>query len=84
MKIQMLLLPIFFLNFLLVELSSASKRLKEQTPTMSYRLEKGIYFTFQKEEKNSSKKAQKTSIFQAFLDQDINSSSGNFIVFTQA
>ena len=33
---------------------------------------------------NTQKKGQKTSIFQAFLDKDINSSSGNFIFFTQA
>jgi hypothetical protein len=46
-------------------------------------LQKRIYFTFQKENK-SSKKAKKTSIFQAFLNKDINSSSGNFISFTQA
>ena len=38
MKIQMLLLSIFFLNFLLVELSSASKRLKGQTPTIERKL----------------------------------------------
>ena len=53
-------------------------------PFILYRLEKRIYFTFQKEEEKAQKKTQKTSIFQAFLDQDINSSSGNFIFFTQA
>jgi hypothetical protein len=33
-KIQMFLIPIFFLNCLLVKLSSAPKGLEEQTPTM--------------------------------------------------
>jgi hypothetical protein len=46
-------------------------------------LQKKIHFTFQKE-KEKLRKSSKTSIFQAFLDKDINSSSGNFIFFTQA
>ena len=44
---------------------------------------KRIFFTFQKE-KEKLKKSSKTSIFQAFLDKDMNSSSGNFTFFTQA
>ena len=46
-------------------------------------LKKGIFWHSNKKKKRL-KKAQKRSIFQAFLDQDINSSSGNFIFFTQA
>jgi hypothetical protein len=46
-------------------------------------LQKG-YILHSRQKKKSSKKGQKTGIFQAFLDKDINSSSGNFIFFTQA
>jgi hypothetical protein len=42
-------------------------------------LDKRIYFAFQKEKEKAQQKLNKTSIFQAFFDQDINSSSGNFI-----
>jgi hypothetical protein len=42
------------------------------------------YILHSRKKKKSLQKAQKTSIFQAFLDKDINSSSGNFIFFTQA
>jgi hypothetical protein len=52
-------------------------------PFISYMLQKRIYFTFQKE-KEKLQKAQKKSVFQAFIDKDINSSSGNFTFFTEA
>jgi hypothetical protein len=40
-----------------------------------------LYFP---ERKRKAQKSSKTSIFQAFLDKDINLRSGNFIFFTQA
>jgi hypothetical protein len=45
-------------------------------------LQKRIYFTFQTE-KEKLEKSSKTSIFQAFLDKDMNSSSGNFKFLTK-
>ena len=48
-----------------------------------YASKKDIFYIPERKRK-AQKKLKKTSIFQAFLDKDINSSSGNFIFFTQA
>jgi hypothetical protein len=47
-----------------------------------YASKKDIFYI--PERKRKGQKKLKTSIFQAFLDKDINSSSSNFIFFTQA